>query len=240
MGLVMLLLACSGGAEVEAPPEPAVSPVAETAPAAEPPPPVEAAVPKYSAKVRPLSEAERAAMTGVTWTEGCPLSLDQLRVVELNHWKLSDQGEVDGVAEGLLVVAEEHAVGVAAVFQSLFKAEFPLTSVRPAHEFGGDDDVMMRQNNTSAFNCRAIKGTDTYSEHSYGHAIDVNPLRNPWVQGDKVDPPEGSAFVARDASVPGVIVEDGPVVAAFAKIGWRWGGLWTRSLDYQHFSASGK
>jgi hypothetical protein len=36
-----------------------------------------------------------------------------------------------------------------------------------------------------------------------------------------------------------VVVADDVVVRAFARIGWRWGGTWTGSKDYQHFSASG-
>jgi hypothetical protein len=30
------------------------------------------------------------------------------------------------------------------------------------------------------------------------------------------------------------------VVRAFAAAGWRWGGYWTGSRDYQHFSATGR
>jgi hypothetical protein len=28
-------------------------------------------------------------------------------------------------------------------------------------------------------------------------------------------------------------------VRAFAVVGWKWGGRWSRSPDYQHFSATG-
>jgi len=28
-------------------------------------------------------------------------------------------------------------------------------------------------------------------------------------------------------------------VDAFASVGWAWGGRWTSSPDYQHFSATG-
>jgi len=31
----------------------------------------------------------------------------------------------------------------------------------------------------------------------------------------------------------------GELVAAFASVGWAWGGRWTSSPDYQHFSATG-
>ena len=30
------------------------------------------------------------------------------------------------------------------------------------------------------------------------------------------------------------------VVRAFAEVGWEWGGDWTSSKDYQHFSLSGR
>jgi hypothetical protein len=35
-------------------------------------------------------------------------------------------------------------------------------------------------------------------------------------------------------------VPDGPLVRAFAAIGWGWGGDWSGSPDYQHFSANGR
>jgi D-alanyl-D-alanine carboxypeptidase len=28
-------------------------------------------------------------------------------------------------------------------------------------------------------------------------------------------------------------------VRSFASVGWRWGGRWTGTPDYQHFSATG-
>jgi hypothetical protein len=34
-------------------------------------------------------------------------------------------------------------------------------------------------------------------------------------------------------------VRGGLLVRAFAAVGWSWGGRWTGSPDYQHFSATG-
>ena len=34
-------------------------------------------------------------------------------------------------------------------------------------------------------------------------------------------------------------VPGGTLVRAFAAVGWRWGGRWTSTPDYQHFSAGG-
>jgi len=112
--------------------------------------------------------------------------------------------------------------------------------MEPVDAFGGDDDRSMAANNTSAFNCRTIAGSSRWSEHAFGRAIDINPVQNPYVRGASVDPPAGATFLDRASGAPGLITADGPVVAAFAKIGWRWGGAWSAGQDYQHFSASGR
>lgn len=75
---------------------------------------------------------------------------------------------------------------------------------------------------------------------AYGHAIDVNPVENPYVTGDGyVSPPAGAPFADRSQRAPGLIHRRGPVVAAFAANGWEWGGNWSWPKDYQHFSAGG-
>ena len=37
-----------------------------------------------------------------------------------------------------------------------------------------------------------------------------------------------------------MIAPNGPVVRAFASIGWEWGGEWQALKDYQHFSQNGR
>src|SRR3546814_10191395 len=98
-----------------------------------------------------------------------------------------------------------------------------------------------RRTTPRGFNCRAATGSDAWSEHAYGRAIDINPIQNPFVtaSGDVI-PPAGEAHRDRDVTEPGLITSDGPVVAAFAGIGWQWGGEWARGQDYQHFSVSGR
>jgi hypothetical protein len=113
--------------------------------------------------------------------------------------------------------------------------------VRLVDEFGGDDDRSMAPDNTSAFNCRRVTGSPRWSEHAYGRAVDINPLENPYVTGaGAVLPPEGAAHTGRDPGTLGLITADGPVVDAFAAIGWHWGGDWSSGRDYQHFSATGR
>ena len=197
--------------------------------------PAIAVLPDFVSSSAPLTQTERSEMLGVTWREGCPVGLDALSSVEVSHWGL------DGaVHTGRLVVATVQAEAVVGVFQRLFVGRFPVQSIRPAREFGGDDDAMMRVNNTSAFNCRPVAGGRRYSDHSFGHGLDLNPLRNPYVWGSKVDPAQGRAYRTREAAVPGLVVDPGPAVAAFAAAGWKWGGHWSSAKDYQHFSATGR
>lgn len=163
------------------------------------------------------------------------MGLDDLRLVTVTHW-----GYDGRVRTGELVVRAEYAHAIVGVFEQLFRARFPIAQMRLVDEFGADDDRSMAANNTSAFNCRTVAGSDHWSEHAYGGAIDINPVQNPFVTGSDVSPAAGVAFTTRDASIPGLITRDGPVVAAFAAIGWGWGGSWSAGKDYQHFSASGR
>ena len=189
-------------------------------------------VPVYTSTVR----AATAADLGASWREDCPVSVDDLRWLDVVHW--NDAGEV---VDGAIVVHADHADDVTTVFGRLFDAGFPIHMMRPITEFDGDDVLSMSANNTSAFNCREIAGRPgVWSQHAYGGAIDINPLVNPWVRGNSVDPPAGAPFVDRDPSVVGLIVAGDVVTQAFADIGWGWGGDWASTLDYQHFSHNGR
>jgi len=141
--------------------------------------------------------------------------------------------------QGELVVADAVASDVVEIFRSLYAAGYPIGSLRLVDDFAGNDDDSMAENNSSAFNCRPVTGGGGFSEHSYGTAIDVNPVQNPYLSGSTVLPDAGREYVDRQPA-PGVIESGDEVVAAFAAHGWKWGGEWTGPIDYQHFSVSGR
>ncbi|MFT7518395.1 MAG: hypothetical protein ACI9MC_000526 [Kiritimatiellia bacterium] len=182
----------------------------------------------------PLSSELRAAMTGVSWHRGCPVALDDLVLLQLPY---RDHQGAETIGE--MIVHRDVHVDVGMAFAQLHQGGFTLTQMRLAHHFGGDDDAIMAADNTSAFNCRKMTSGKSWSEHSYGRALDINPLRNPYVVGSTVLPPGGRGWLERDASRPGVIVDGGTVTNAFDAIGWPWGGRWRTAKDYQHFSKSG-
>jgi hypothetical protein len=170
-----------------------------------------------------------------SWEPGCPVAPADLRVVTLSHWNYAGS-----VSTGKLVVAAELANQVVDIFQELYEAGFPIERMELVDKYDGDDNLSMAANNTSAFNCRLVTGGTSYSEHSYGRAIDINPLVNPYVKDSTVLPPAGSAYVDRTVDATGMIHANDVVVQAFADRGWIWGGTWSSLKDYQHFSTTGK
>ena len=176
-----------------------------------------------------------AQMQGTTMHSGCPVPLDELVLIEAAHWDMTG-----AVQTGQLIVAAAVSAEVAVVLEAMFRAEFPIRSMIPASAFGGSDDASMAADNTSAFNCRAVTGGSSWSQHSYGNAIDINPIENPYINGTTVLPPEGQSFSDRSDVRAGMIIEGDAVTTAFDAIGWGWGGQWSSLKDYQHFSENGQ
>jgi hypothetical protein len=125
------------------------------------------------------------------------------------------------------------------VFERLDARSFPIRRIRLVDRFGANDRASMRHDNTSAFNCRYVRGTTVWSQHAFGRAIDLNPVENPYVDGSRVVPRRGRAYVDRTDVRPGMVVRRGVALRAFRRIGWRWGGAWSGARDYQHVSANG-
>lgn len=189
----------------------------------------------FQSTIQTIPTDIRDKMIGVTWHEGCPIALDELSLLTMSYW-----GEDNQTHSGQLIIHQTEAKAMVRIFETLYTNQFPLTSMKLMWEFGGSDDASMKANNTSGFNCRRIKNTTKWSNHSYGKAIDVNPLWNPWVRGNIVDPPEGKDYLDRTSNKPGIIKAGDIVVTAFGKEGWKWGGYWKNTKDYQHFSANGR
>lgn len=179
-----------------------------------------------------ISEHVQQEMRGRSWhaDPACP-PFSELRLLQLSHH------DFDGSVQlGELVVHADVADEVIAIFERLFAARFPIARMERVDRFGGSDEASMAANNTSAFNFRRVQGTNVLSHHARGLAIDINPVQNPWVRGDRVDPAAGRAFLDRTQHRPGMIVRPGPVVSAFEAFGWYWGADFDDMQDYHHFS----
>lgn len=192
---------------------------------------VAAVAPPFSAEVSPVRWAELR----YSYRAGCPVPPSQLRTVHLTYWGFDGRAH-----EGALVVHRRAADDMVKVFRRLYAARFPIRRIVPLSAYRGSDDASMAADNTSGFNCRFVEGTRRWSMHAYGEAIDVNPVENPYVRGSAVSPPAGRRYLDRTRYRPGFAAEDGVLVEAFDAVGWKWGGRWTASRDYQHFSTTGR
>ncbi|MFJ6939804.1 M15 family metallopeptidase [Streptomyces sp. NPDC101132] len=175
-------------------------------------------------------------LIGATYRPGCPVPPGRLRLIRMNHWGFDGR-----VHRGEMVVHEDAVRPVLHAFGAAFRDRFPIRRMRVMAAYGGDDRAAMADDNTSAFNCRAVTGRPgRRSQHAYGDAVDVNPAENPYVdRNGTVHPPAAAGhLVDREPAGPGVILADGALATAFREAGWEWGGHWS-DPDYQHFSANG-
>jgi hypothetical protein len=191
-----------------------------------------AASPPFTA----MSERVSATDLPFSWRPGCPVPPSDLRRLRLAHWGFDGERHV-----GTLVVHRDAVAPVTAAFRRLYRARFPVRRMRSVDAYRGSDDASMAADNTSAFNCRpaVTTGPRRWSQHSYGLAIDVNPVENPYLLGGRVLPPAGERYLERRRVRPGMAVAGGVLVRAFASVGWSWGGDWG-TPDYQHFSSNGR
>lgn len=179
------------------------------------------------------------AMQGRSWHEGlgCP-ARERLALLTVPYLDFSGRPQT-----GQIIVARSVAGDVLSAFAHIMRSGFRIRQMRLVHEFDGDDDRSMAANNTSGFNCRKVSGSNRLSDHSYGKAIDINPVQSPYVWRRGTQPPSGAAYDEpheRLRPQTGMIRKGDAVTRAFARIGWKWGGLWRNSKDYQHFSQSGR
>jgi D-alanyl-D-alanine carboxypeptidase len=171
-------------------------------------------------------------VTRSSWQPACPVTLDQLRYVNVTFWGFDDRAHT-----GELLVNASVADGMVDVFRRLFDARFPIEEMRIIRADEIDAHPTGDGNTTTSFVCRPAVGSGSWSRHAYGLAVDVNPFHNPYVRGDLVLPELASAYVDRTSRLPGMIVEGDAVVDAFGGVlGWGWGGRWHSLLDYMHFS----
>jgi hypothetical protein len=183
-----------------------------------------------------IDQALKDEMTGVSWREGCPVPISDLRYLEMNFWNWKEKPR-----RGVMVVHKDQVDNVLDAFESVFDQRFQMKKMVLIDEYDANDDKSMADDNTVGFNCRYIAGTHTWSQHAYGRAIDVNPVENPYLKTDgSFVPPAGEPYLDRSKDSKGMIHHGDEVWDAFDAVGWEWGGDWTDSKDYQHFSSNGK
>lgn len=136
---------------------------------------------------------------------------------------------------GQIMVDKLLAPEVSDLFQFMLNQKFKIDKVVPIQDkkYNADDEASMRDNNSSATNYRYIAEATRLSLHSFGFALDLNPLDNPVMIEDEILAPEGAV---RDESDPQTFTPEHPVVKWLEEHGWEWGGSWIDPYsDYHHF-----
>lgn len=169
-----------------------------------------------------------------TWRPGCPVEVEDLSYLQMSFWGFDERRHT-----GEMIVNEEVADEVLRAFRMIYRSRWPIEEMRVTTRRELDAAPTGDGNNTSAFVCRKANLSAEWSQHAYGLAVDINPFHNPYVREHLTLPELAISYRERDRRRPGMIRPSDPVSEAFGRIGWGWGGLWSSSKDWMHFSSNG-
>ena len=177
--------------------------------------------------------------SGNTYKEDCIVPREDLRYLLVLH------KDKDGnTHQGEMVVHKLIAEDVLEIFEELYDAGYPIERMVLPDNYMADDEIMMRDNNSSSFNFRFISRTNKISKHGLGMAVDINTLYNPYhkiVTNDDgtteevIEPATGAPYLDRSQDSDYKIEKDDLCYRLFIEKGFEWGGDWTDRKDYQHF-----
>ena len=172
---------------------------------------------------------------GKSYKIDCDIPLTDLRYLKILHYDI--HGKIH-IGEMICNKIIEH--DLIAIFKELYNAKYPIEKMVLIDEYDADDEISMRNNNTSAFNYREITGGGKLSKHALGLAVDINPLYNPYVKilpnGQVyMEPNNAQPYIDRSKKFDYKIDSSDLCYRLFKKYNFEWGGDWETRKDYQHF-----
>jgi len=187
--------------------------------------------------VYPLSKNIQTVMQKEgSWEKGCPVPLQDLRYLRMPYLGFDHKTHV-----GEMVVHKDIADEVISIFNELYILGYPINKMKLISNYKANDWQSIEANNSSAFNCRNATGSKKWSKHSYGKAIDINPIENPYIsRNGHISHKESLRYRKRvhqsdKAEDKAVLLKGDKATQIFKKYGWKWGGDWLDVKDYQHF-----
>ena len=175
---------------------------------------------------------------GNSWHKGCPAGLQDLRYLRIKY--LNFEGETK---LGEMIVHKKVADEVVDIFHELYNIGYPIHKMKLVSDYKGNDWQSIEADNTSAFNCRNATGSKKWSKHSYGKAIDINPIENPYIsKSGRISHTASLKYRRREHQKNihpenwALLLKNDEVTKTFKRYGWKWGGDWRGVKDYQHFS----
>ena len=181
-----------------------------------------------------INDAIFSRIKGKSYKDNCTVPLSELRYLHVLH--IGFDGETH---EGELICNVSIADDLLDIFKKLYEAKYQIEKIRLVDEYNADDELSMRDNNSSCFNFRFISHTTRVSKHGLGIAVDINTLYNPYVKtvdGKRIiEPATAGEYVDRTKNFPHKIDENDLCYKLFTEHGFEWGGHWKTVKDYQHF-----
>ena len=181
-----------------------------------------------------ISDAVFLRMQGRSFPANCTTPRSDLRYLRVLH-----RNAEDSVLHGELVCNKAIAEDLLDIFRKLYEAHYPIEHIRLIDDYEADDELSMRDNNSSSFCFRVVSGTTKLSKHARGLAVDINTRYNPYVRTRngrrQVSPDNSLPYVDRTKSFPYKIEEGDLCYRLFIEHGFTWGGHWQTMKDYQHF-----
>jgi hypothetical protein len=186
------------------------------------------ALPAWRSRVDPVTPAS------VGWDprRRCPVPPSELRLIWVSY--LDFHGRYH---DGSIVMHKSLVARTQRAFQLLYRWRYRIMVMVPVtvNMPGLTDPSIV----TSGYQCRAVAGTRTWSQHAYGRAVDLNPRQNPMVRGRYIDPPAGRGWLTRTRYRIGMVHAEG-AARPFTANGFHWGGRWRTLKDYMHFSTTNR
>lgn len=178
-------------------------------------------------EIKPVIDCNYSFDEAIAGTKA-PLSvINQLELINVTY--LSMDGKIH---QGQLLTNKAIAADLKEIFQFMLEQKFLVNQVIPIVKYNWDDEASMQADNSYSFCYRNV----SYSKHSTGMAVDINPFQNP-VRWEKEytyrkNKPEGANY---RPEVGGTFYPDHPVVKKFKSLGFFWGRYFSRNDDDHHF-----
>ncbi|MDP9819377.1 M15 family metallopeptidase [Spirilliplanes yamanashiensis] len=176
------------------------------------------------------TRVERVTPQMVNWNPAlrCPIWPVSLRRVWVFYVDFAGNRRI-----GSIIMHRLHVTRTQRIFRELYQRRFRVQAMAPASVNlpGGTDYSAI----TSGWECRRVSGSNVWSQHAYGTAIDLNPVQNPMIKRGVVTPSTGRGYVGRSRYGIGMVHAAG-AVPVFTGNGFPWGGRWRTMKDYMHFA----
>ena len=193
---------------------------------------------EYQSSISKITpEIKKRMIKGNSWKKGCPVPLENLRYLRVTHLDFKGKD-----ARGEIIVHKDVSHQVTEIFRSLYAIGYPVYKMKLVSDYKGNDWQSIESGNTSAFNCRSATGSKKWSKHSYGKAIDINPIENPYIsRSGRISHKASLKYRKRvhkksTSADKALLLKNDKATKIFEKHGWKWGGDWPGVKDYQHFS----